>query len=146
MSFTYHISANSFRGNYFFWKLGCGKYSREETIVSCCFVSIYNFRFWSFHKKFQSVIKNTLFNAVYMKYIILTYLPTYLHTFLGMLILYYQIENFCGKRKIENMQVLMCNHYSVSAEINQGRKLFKGGNYSRAETIRGNTVSKQASK
>ena len=30
----------------------------------------------------------------------------------------------------------------VSAEINQGRKLFKGGNYSKAETIRGNTVVK----
>jgi hypothetical protein len=44
----------------------------------------------------------------------------------------------------------MCDHYS-RAETNQGRKLliirrflprklFKGGNYSRAETIRGNTV------
>ena len=46
-----------------------------------------------------------------------------------------------------------CDHYS-SAETIQGRKLliikrfwprklFKGGNYSRAETIRGNTVSKK---
>ena len=44
----------------------------------------------------------------------------------------------------------MCDHYS-RAESNQGRKLliikrfflrklFKGGNYSRAETIRGSTV------
>jgi hypothetical protein len=44
----------------------------------------------------------------------------------------------------------ICDHYS-RAETNQGRKLliikrfllrklFKGGNYSRAETIRGNTV------
>ena len=44
----------------------------------------------------------------------------------------------------------MCDHYS-RVETNQGRKLliirsfllrklFKGGNYSRAETIRGNTV------
>ena len=47
-------------------------------------------------------------------------------------------------------QVCICDHYS-RAESNQGRKLliirrfllrklFKGGNYSRAETIRGNTV------
>ena len=44
----------------------------------------------------------------------------------------------------------ICDHYS-RAETNQGRKLliirrflvrklFKGGNYSRAETIRGNTA------
>ena len=49
-----------------------------------------------------------------------------------------------------NINNNICDHYS-RAETNQGRKLlnirrfllrklFKGGNYSRAETIRGNTV------
>ena len=33
---------------------------------------------------------------------------------------------------------MYCDHKSV--ETIQGRKLFKGGNYSRAETIWGNTV------
>ena len=46
----------------------------------------------------------------------------YLHTYL---LFFGKIENFCGKRKIENMYV---------------RKLFKGGKYSREETNRGNTV------
>ena len=51
-----------------------------------------------------------------------------------------------------NINDNICDHYS-RAETNQGRKLlnirrfllrklFKGGNYSRAETIRGNTVCK----
>ena len=78
-----------------------------------------------------------------MKYILLTRSTTYLTTFFG------KIENFCGKRKINH--TCRCDHYS-RAETNQGRKLlisrrfllrklFKGGNYSRAETIRGNTVT-----
>ena len=47
------------------------------------------------------------------------YLPTYF-------VWYADIENFCGKRKIESRYNY--DQYS-SAETIQGRKLIKGGNY-----------------
>ena len=66
----YRISANSFRGNYSFLKVGVrqlfkgGNYSREETINLLLFVSIDDFNncrtyiFCSFHNSFQFVIKH----------------------------------------------------------------------------------------
>ena len=39
----------------------------------------------------------------------------------------------------ETILFLIWSQY-ISAETIQGRKLFKGGNHSREETIRGNTV------
>jgi predicted HAD superfamily hydrolase len=61
-----------------------------------------------------------------------------------------RLKTFESQKKIKSIYVCSCDHYS-RAETNQGRKLlisrrfllrklFKGGNYSRAETIRGNTV------
>jgi hypothetical protein len=38
-------------------------------------------------------------------------------------------------------KVFCCNDYSREETIKYQRKLFKGGKYSRAETIRGNTVN-----
>jgi hypothetical protein len=44
-----------------------------------------------------------------------------------------------GAETIQGRKLFKGRNYSREETI-QGRKLFKGGNYSRAETIRGNTV------
>ena len=49
-------------------------------------------------------------------------------------------NSFHGNHSFLNLTLCTVT-FDHSAETIQGRKLFKGGNYSRAETIRGNTVS-----
>ena len=42
--------------------------------------------------------------------------------------------------KLQKIQIVVANLISLPNKLNLWRKLFKGVNYSRAETIRGNTV------
>ena len=63
----------------------------------------------------------------------------------------FKLGTYLNLHTYKNLTATMFLPHIVSAEINQGRKLlnfrrfilrklFKGGKYSRAETIRGNTV------
>ena len=47
----------------------------------------------------------------------------------------FTFQNLVSFRKVNSIENLTATINIVSAEINQGRKLFKGGNYSKEETI-----------
>ena len=48
-------------------------------------------------------------------------------------------ETICGNTVVSALSFLLCNE-NLNSLLTRMRKLFKGGNCSREETIRGNTV------
>ena len=98
-----------------------GNYSK---MVSCSFVSLHNMNICCTYFRIctQKISIGYQKHTAGTLYILYEVHSMYIGTYI-----YYCIENFCRKR---NSKICRCDNY-LRAETNQGRKLFKGGNYSR---------------
>ena len=122
----YHISANSFRGNYSFLELGVrklfkgGKYSREETIV---FLQKYYLGSITTRWPIITIINEfyCLSKDFYKKKVLPFRIKKYLSLFWRYMYRIWKLE--CGYLKFK------LNSFIYSAAIIQGRKLFKVGKY-----------------